>query len=154
MISSIRIAVTALSVALALAMPATSTRAQTPVKASANGEVVLVVDFEVKPGAEDEFERFFRRSVTCSRLEPGNVVFNLHKVVDAKGRYVLYEVWRSPAALEWHFAQSYTKDLFAMFDRALVRPVADGGLRFISDLDPSSRSAPANTTPASRSECR
>jgi len=131
------------------------TLAQTPIRAtSANGEVVLVVDFEVKPGSEPEFEQFFRRSITCSRLEPGNVAFNIHKVVDAERRYVLYEIWRSPADLEAHFAQPYTQALFAMFDRTLVQPMTAGGLRYIADLDPAARPAPVTSDPSSQAECR
>lgn len=129
--------------------------AQTPIRATnANGEVVLVVDFEVKPGSEPEFEQVFRRSVTCSRLEPGNVAFNIHKVVDSDRRYVLYEIWRSPADLEAHFAQPYTQALFAMFDRTLVQPVTEGGLRYIADLDSAARPAPVTSDPSSRAECR
>ena len=119
-----------------------------------NGEVALVVDMQVKPGAEAEFEEAFRRSVTCTRLEPGNIEFNVHKSLDGQGRYVLYEIWRSAEALESHFEQPYTKALFATFDRTLVRPVSDGGLRFVSDLAPAQRTAPARTSPASRAECR
>lgn len=129
--------------------------AQIPAKATyPNGEVPLVVDFEVKPGAEAEFEKFFRRSVTCARLEPGNVAFDVHKVVDGRGRYVLYEIWRSSQAFESHIARPHTKALFAMFDRTLVRPVTEGGLRFISDLDPARRSAPSTGDPKARAECR
>lgn len=118
------------------------------------GEVALVVDFEVKPGFEAEFERAFRRSVICSRLEPGNITFDFHAVVDAPGRYVLYEIWRNPDAVRTHFETPYTKDLFALFERALAKPLTEGGLRFISEPVPAGRTPPAATNPASRPECR
>ncbi|CAH2400604.1 putative quinol monooxygenase [Mesorhizobium ventifaucium] len=51
--------------------------AQIVLQPSPNSEVALVVNFEVKPGAEAEFEQVFHRSVTCSRLEPGNITFNV-----------------------------------------------------------------------------
>ncbi|MDX2266216.1 MAG: antibiotic biosynthesis monooxygenase family protein [Hyphomicrobiales bacterium] len=119
-----------------------------------NGEVSLVVDFEVKPGFEAEFETFFRRSAKCSRLEPGNLAFDVHKVVGADGCYVLYEIWRSAGALKAHFERPYTKALFAMFERALVKPVTEGGLRFISDLAPATRPAPVSGDPSSVAECK
>ncbi len=119
-----------------------------------NGEVSLIVDFEVKPGFEAEFETFSRRSIACSRLEPGNIAFDIHRDTRDGRRYVLYEVWRSPAALQAHFAEPYTKALFAMFDRALTRPVTEGGLRFIADLLPSARSAPATGEPSANPDCR
>jgi quinol monooxygenase YgiN len=121
---------------------------------SPNGETALVVDFEVKPGAEAEFEQTFLKSARCSRLEPGNIVFNIHRVVGQERRYVLYEIWRSPEALSAHFERPYTKALFAMFDRALDRPVTEGGLRFIGDLSPASRPAPVGGDPAAVAECR
>ncbi|MBG0511620.1 antibiotic biosynthesis monooxygenase [Agrobacterium sp. MOPV5] len=108
---------------------------------SANGEVTLVVNFEVKPGAEAEFEQVFRRSVTNSRLEPGNITFNVHKILGSERSYVLYEIWRNEDAVKFHFAQSYTIELFAMFERNLAKPLSEGGLRFVQDLDPLPRSA-------------
>jgi quinol monooxygenase YgiN len=131
-----------------------STVAQIALKPSPNGEVTLVVNFEIKPGTEMEFEQAFRRSVTCSRLEPGNIAFNVHKVYGSERSYILYEIWRSEAAVNSHFAQPYTKALFAMFDRNLIRPLSESDLRFVIDLNPATRSAPAKTNPASRADCR
>lgn len=129
-------------------------QAQINIKPSANGEVVLVVDFEIKAGMEDEFQRAFKRSVLCSRLEPGNLAFNIHKVHDTERRYVLYEIWRSTEALNTHFETPYTKALFTTFDRVLARPVTEGGLRFLAEIDPAKRPALAKTNPANRPECR
>lgn len=134
---------------------ASSANAQMEIKPThANGEVTLVVDFEVKPGFEAEFENTFKRSVKCSRLEPGNVAFDVHKVVSAQGRYVLYEIWRSADALKSHFERPYTKALFAMFERTLAKPVTDGGLRFIGDLSPAPRPTPIAGDPANDADCR
>ncbi len=119
-----------------------------------NGEVALVVDLEVRPGMAAAFEAAFALSVRCSRLEPGNIVFAIHRVVGAENRYVLYEVWRSTVALESHFARPYTRALFATFDTALARPVTEGGLRFIGDLSPAPRSAPVAGDPAADPACR
>jgi len=135
---------------------AESAMADINIKPSPNGEIALVVNFKVKPGADAEFEKVFHRSVTCSRLEPGNVTFNVHRVLGEEHSYVLYEVWRSKAALDSHFARPYTKALFSMFDRNLVTPLSEGegGLHFVADLDPATRSAPTNTDPTMIEECR
>ncbi|WP_416414354.1 putative quinol monooxygenase [Pantoea sp. App145] len=119
---------------------------------SPNGEVAIVVNLEVKVGAEAEFEEVFQRSVTYSRLEPGNIIFNIHKVIGTERSYVLYEVWRNEAAVHSHFAQPYTVDLFSMFDRNLVHPLSEGGLNFVQDLHPQARMAPAKTIPDSDAE--
>jgi len=127
---------------------------QIELQPSPNGEVALVVYFEVKPGAEAEFEEVFRRSVTCSRLEPGNVFFNVHKVFGAERSYVLYEVWRDEAALKSHFERPYTIALFTMFERNLARPLSEGGLKFVQDLHPQTRPAPSDTDPNTCADCR
>ncbi|MGC3991654.1 MAG: antibiotic biosynthesis monooxygenase family protein [Chthoniobacteraceae bacterium] len=116
---------------------------------SANGEVTLVVNFEVKPGAEAEFEDYFRRSVIGARQEPGNILFNVHKVIGTERSYVLYEIWRNEDAVKFHFAQPYTVELFKMFDRNLARPLSEGGLRFVEDLLPQPRTALTNGNPVS-----
>lgn len=133
-----------------------SALADIEIKAGPSGEVALVVNFDVKPGAAAEFEKVFLRSVTCSRMEPGNVTFNIHKVLGAERQYVLYEVWRNKDALDSHFARPYTKTLFSMFERNLTRPLSEGagGLHFVADMAPVSRPAPATTDPASLAECR
>jgi quinol monooxygenase YgiN len=126
---------------------------QPAIQAGPNGEVVLVVNFEVKPGAEADFEKAFHRSVTCSRLEPGNIVFNVHKVFGAQRTYVQYEIWRSEDALKSHFGRPYTQALLAMFDRDLAVPLAKS-VQFVADLDPQPRGAPATTDPASTADCQ
>lgn len=114
-------------------------------------ETATVIDFEVKPGAEAEFEKYFLLSARCSRLEPGNVAFNIHRVAGQQQHYVLYEVWRSPEALNAHFERPYTKALFAMFERSLAGEPKDRELR---DLSPATRSAPVSGDPADAAECR
>jgi quinol monooxygenase YgiN len=134
-------------------IPAAAAVAQPVIKPGPNGEVVLVVTFKVKPGAEADFEKAFHRSVTCSRLEPGNVTFNIHKVFGAQRTYVQYEIWRSEDALKSHFGRPFTKALLAMFDRDLSVPLARS-VQFVADLDPQPRGAPATTDPASVAECQ
>ncbi len=143
----------ALGAALAVgaSLSSQAANAQIAVQPSPNGEVAIVVNFDVKPGAEADFERVFHRSVTCSRLEPGNITFNVHKDLGSERSYILYEIWRSEDALKSHFARPYTVALFAMFDRNLVTPQR---LHFVQDLDPQPRSAPTTTNPASLAECR
>ncbi|WNJ82197.1 antibiotic biosynthesis monooxygenase family protein (plasmid) [Cedecea neteri] len=133
-----------------------SASAAIDIKAGPTGEVALVVNFDVKKGAEADFESVFRRSVTCSRKEPGNITFNVVKVIGAERSYVLYEVWRSKDALSSHFERPYTKALFSMFERNLTRPLTEGagGLHFVTDLAPSPRTVPATTDPSDLAECR
>ena len=90
---------------------------------------------------------------TPSATRAGNAVFN-RRVIGPENRYVLSEVWRGTAALESHFARTYTQALLAMFEEALVRPVTEGGLRFSGDLSPAARSAPVASDPTADLACR
>ena len=130
--------------------------AQVPARTAThpNGEVSLMAEFEVKPGFETEFETAFSRSSKCARLDPGNAAFVVHKVTGTTDRYIVYNIWRTADAFKRHLERPYTKALFVMQKRALVRPLSDGGLRFISDLDPAARTAPRRGDPSDDADCR
>jgi quinol monooxygenase YgiN len=98
------------------------------------GEVALMVVFEVKPEGCDAFERQFAVSIAHSRPEQGNLAFHLHRIPTQPRAYVLYERWANQAALDFHFAQPYTRELFTLFDRVLVKPVAQS-IVFVTRLD-------------------
>lgn len=128
--------------------------AQTDIKSThPNGEVSVVFDFDVKPGFEAEFETFFKRSIKCARLDPGNVAFNIHKVVGTERQYLAHIIWKSPEAFHSHLQQPYTKQLLAMFGRTLTKPVSEGR-RYISNLDPAPPKAPAKGDPSDDPDCR
>jgi quinol monooxygenase YgiN len=119
-----------------------------------NGEVSVVIDYEVKAGFEEDFESHFKRLVQCARRDPGNVMFDVGKVIGAERSYVSYAIWRSPSALDAHLQRPYAKALFQMFERALRRPITQGGRRFISDLSPAERLPAAAGDPSDHIDCR
>lgn len=122
------------------------------IKESPNGEVTVIATLDVKPGSEANFEKASQLSIKCTRLEPGNVSFTIHKVLGENSlSYVMYEIWRNKAALQSHFAQPYTQALFGEFKRDLSAPPA---MKFIVDLAPRSRSKQAKTDPKSWTDCR
>ncbi|MDX2266217.1 MAG: antibiotic biosynthesis monooxygenase family protein [Hyphomicrobiales bacterium] len=121
-----------------------------------NGETALVVEFDVKPGSEADFEDALRRLAVCAQRDPGAIVFNAHKVRGQPGRYTLYEIWRSPEALMAHWRRPYVKNLLKTADIALAKPAAEGGImrRFISELAPAARTPPVPGDPADDPDCR
>jgi quinol monooxygenase YgiN len=106
---------------------------------SADTPVDLVVIFKVKDGMQERFIQQFQKSIQNSRPETGNIAFHFHSVNEDKSAFVLYERWRNQAALDFHFAQPYTKELFELFKTALDKPVEES-LNFISELGYSKRS--------------
>ena len=59
-----------------------------------------------------------------TRAEPGCVLFDIHTGIDAhKGELILYEEWVDEAALEAHYAQDYTKQVFENYQQWLAKDV-------------------------------
>lgn len=85
-------------------------------------EVDLVVLFDVKEGMEDRFVRQFQKSVQHSRPEAGCMAFHIHSVNDHGTTFVLYERWKNQQALDFHFEQWYTEELFQVFNEVLNTP--------------------------------
>lgn len=100
---------------------------------SADNPVDVVVIFKVKDGTQDRFIKQFQKSVTNSRPEAGNIAFHFHTVDGDSTKFVLYERWRNQSALDFHFEQPYTKELFDLFKTVLDKPVNES-LNFIIEV--------------------
>jgi quinol monooxygenase YgiN len=98
-------------------------------------EVALVVNFKVKPGQVETFKKQWQKSVYWSRPEPGCITFSINQVLNDSLSFVLYEEWESQQALDLHFGQPYTKELFQVFEKTLDRPLAES-LVFVTNLYP------------------
>lgn len=100
---------------------------------STDNPVDLVVLFKIKEGMQKKFVQQFHKSIQNSRPEIGNIAFHFHEVQGDSTKFVLYERWRNQEALNSHFEQPYTKELFELFKIALDKPVAES-LNFIIEI--------------------
>jgi quinol monooxygenase YgiN len=98
-------------------------------------EVTLIVKFQVKSDQIELFTQRLIRQTELSRQESGCVIFNVHQSNQNPQTFWLYEKWQDQAALDFHFAQSYTKELFEFFKTSLETPV-EAGLDLITELAP------------------
>jgi quinol monooxygenase YgiN len=98
-------------------------------------EVKMIVRFQVKPALIEAFKQRFIRHVESSRKEPGCVTFNLYQSKKNPQIYWLYEIWKDQAALDFHFAQDYTKDTFVFLKESLEVPVEEG-LYYLTEIAP------------------
>lgn len=142
----------ALSLVIAAAAPGRAAEPEIPVT-NENGETAFFIDIEVKPGTESEFEAAVLKSVKCSRLEPGNITFNIHKLYHDERKYVLYEVWRTPEHFKAHLNRPYTKVLMDTLNAAMVKPL-DASLHFAGDFAPAPRLEPGIAEPSKLDECK
>ena len=59
--------------------------------------------------------------LAATRAEPGCRIFRLH-ADEAAARLFLYEEWTDQAALEAHYAEPYTRAVFAAYEDWLAQP--------------------------------
>lgn len=71
----------------------------------------ILVTFEVKEGNEKAFEAAFRPCLEATKKEPGCVSYELNRDPDRPTTYVMYEQFRSVAAIETHIRAKHTETL-------------------------------------------
>jgi quinol monooxygenase YgiN/sugar lactone lactonase YvrE len=96
----------------------------------------MVIFFDVKPEAINQFESVFRDAIHNSRQEEGVLSYQLYKILGSSNQYVLYERWESQEALQTHIEQEHLQSLFGMFQEALVESpfLADGGFKGLNRI--------------------
>jgi quinol monooxygenase YgiN len=104
----------------------------------------MVIFFDVKPEAINQFESVFLEAIHNSRQEEGVLSYQLHRILGNPNQYVLYERWESQQALQTHIEQEHLQSLFGMFQEALVESpfLPDGGflgLNRIVEIAPTNR---------------
>jgi quinol monooxygenase YgiN len=81
----------------------------------------LLVTFKVKPGNEKKFEEAFAPCLVATRKEAGCVAYYLNRDTEATSNYVMYEQFKSIAALESHMKEKHTQTLLTT-----VVPMCEG----------------------------
>ena len=81
----------------------------------------LTVAFKVKAGQEKAFEEAFALNLAGTRKEPGCVVYVLNRDADEPGVYVVYEQFKSLAALAEHINAKHAEKF-----RATIAPLVEG----------------------------
>ena len=84
----------------------------------------VLVTFQVKPGKEKDFEAAFRPAIAATKKEPGCVAYELNRDPDHPETYVMYEKFKSVAAVEEHLKAKYTQTLLTT-----VGPLTEGELK-------------------------
>lgn len=77
-------------------------------------KIVLVARLKVKDDAIETAKQAALKIVADSRLEEGNVNYDVHQAIDDPTIFVWHETWKDKAALDEHFEKPYFKDFFAV----------------------------------------
>jgi quinol monooxygenase YgiN len=81
----------------------------------------MTVPFKVKAGEAKAFEEAFAPCLASTRKEPGCIVYFLNKDVDDANTFVVYERFKSVAALEAHAKSAHVATVLGK-----ITPLLDG----------------------------
>jgi quinol monooxygenase YgiN len=81
----------------------------------------MTVQFKVKQGEAKAFEEAFAPCLAATRKEPGCIVYFLNKDLDDANTFVVYERFKSVAALEAHAKSAHVADVLKK-----ITPLLDG----------------------------
>ena len=71
----------------------------------------ILVTFKVKAGNEKKFEEAFAPCLVATRKEAGCVAYYLNRDTEQTSNYIMYEQFKSIAALEAHLKEKHTQTL-------------------------------------------
>jgi quinol monooxygenase YgiN len=112
-------------------------------------EFVVIAQYTVRPGEEEQVASALRNMRAPSRAEPGNLDYQVLRDPQQPGRFVLYERYADEAAFQAHLATEH----FATWLRGEVLPRLAERTRF--DLVPlASLSVPEPNAKASPCDLR
>jgi quinol monooxygenase YgiN len=94
--------------------------------------VTVIARFTARAGQEAVVERVLGGMVGPTRNEPGCDRYDLYRVKDAPAQFVLFEIYRDPAALEAHRAAEHYKSYRARITDLLSEPI---GVTVLNGLD-------------------
>jgi|ERR1700734_2353167 quinol monooxygenase YgiN len=84
--------------------------------------IILNVHMEAVAGREKDLENQLSALVPPTRGEPGCLAYELHRDTEQSGKFMLFEKFKSQAALDEHVASGYFKKFLDY--RAKNDPVA------------------------------
>jgi quinol monooxygenase YgiN len=84
----------------------------------------LVVTIKAKSGKEKDVEAAFAPCITATKKEPGCLAYELNRDPDDPTTYVMYEKFKSVAALADHLKQEHTQKLLKSLE-----PLTEGEIK-------------------------
>ena len=78
-----------------------------------DSRVTLIVNVHAKPGAESRLGAALAALVPLTRSEEGCLQYAVHTAKNDPTVFVIYESWRSQAALDVHLSMPYIKEFMA-----------------------------------------
>jgi quinol monooxygenase YgiN len=87
-----------------------------------NQPLTIVVRFKAKSGMEAPVKQDLLDMIAPTRAEEGCITYDLHQDNTDPCVFVLYEIWQSQAALDFHLETPYFKCIKEAFATTLAEP--------------------------------
>jgi len=107
-----------LGVVLPMTVPAVQAEDENPIVTLVKTKVSdssqpfgMTVQFKVREGSEKAFEQAFAAAVAGTRKEPGCLAYYLNRDVEDPSTFVVFERFKSVAALESHAKTAHVADV-------------------------------------------
>ena len=83
----------------------------------------LLVKIRLKPGTEAKFAAEVAKAVKATAAEPGNEMYAVFEDLEQPGTVILFEKWKSTAALKAHIEQPYIGSLLTLMADIGAEPI-------------------------------
>ena len=87
-----------------------------------NQSLTIIARFKVKPGMEAQVKQNLLDMIAPTCAEEGCITYDLHQDKQDPSVFVLYEIWQSQAALDFHLETPYFKRIKETFATTLAEP--------------------------------
>lgn len=85
--------------------------------------LTIVARIQAKPGMEQQMKEDLLSLLAPTRAEAGCVTFDLLEDTKDSSHFILYENWKSQAALDAHFQTPYVKQVLQAYEVTLAKPI-------------------------------
>ncbi len=86
-------------------------------------QITIVCLIKAKQATKHQVKSALGNLAKMTRLEAGNMNYDLHISADDDSLFIIYENWQNQVALDNHMSQPYLKDFLAKQDELLECPV-------------------------------
>ena len=89
-------------------------------------KIVVLASFYPKNEKKNEVKEIIRAMVNPTRLEEGNEIYNFYEVKNDDGKNIsfhLFEIYKNPAALDFHKNTSHYKNYRSKIVDLLDKPI-------------------------------
>ena len=83
---------------------------------------VLLAELNARPDTAETVAALLHSLADHTRSEPGNLIYGVHRAPETPEQFLVYELYRDPAACEAHLAAEPVQRVLQRFESLLAAP--------------------------------